>query len=372
MPLRYFISYNHKDKADAERLKTALRAAGHEVVIDSEAMAPGEDIKGFIEKCIRQSDVTLSLVSRHSLLSAWVAMESIGTFFAEKNADKGRFVAAYIDGSFFDRKFTDEALDEVENQISEIKTIIKDRLDKDRGIADLENELKRRRDLRNNLDEIVRRLRESLCVDLTGDKFQSGVDHILKHAAPATASTASTPVATVLGEKTTPPPPNNPPSASAGKPTTSNQEPTTNNPTTSSPPKFIILYDIADDTVCKTLNKYLNILKMTKKIQVYNIHEGLGGSDVMSDAQRELAAADYILTLMTDNFVGSEWMGMAWEAAEAKRRVVPIRIGKIDYAGTGLEKLRALPTQNRTLADFATPDAAYADIVAEIKRLAQG
>lgn len=371
MPLRYFISYNHKDKADAERLKTALRAAGHEVVIDSEAMAPGEDIKGFIEKCIRQSDVTLSLVSRHSLLSAWVAMESIGTFFAEKNADKGRFVAAYIDGSFFDRKFTDEALDEVENQISEIKTIIKDRLDKDRGIADLENELKRRRDLRNNLDEIVRRLRESLCVDLTGDKFQSGLELILKHAAPAaTPATTPTPVATVLGGNATPPSPmagSNPPSPPANPPISQAAHQSTNQP-----PKFIILYDIADDAVCKTLNKYLNILKMTKKIQVYNIHEGLGGSDVVSDAQRELAAADYILTLMTDNFVGSEWMGMAWEAAEAKRRVVPIRIGKIDYGGTGLEKLRALPTQNRTLADFATPDAAYADIVAEIKRLAQG
>lgn len=355
MPLKYFISYNHKDKTDADRLKAALRAAGHEVVIDSEAMAPGEDIKSFIEKCIRQSDVTLSLVSRHSLLSAWVAMESIGTFFAEKNTDRSRFVAAYIDSSFFDRKFTDEALDEVENQISEIKTIIKDRLDKDRGIADLENELKRRRDLRNNLDEIVRRLRESLCVDLTGDKFQSGVDLILRHAVPAPPSQPAPVVP--QNQPTTPSVPSSTSPASAPL---------------HQPPKFIVIYDIADDAYCKSLNKYLNILKLTKKIQVYSVHEGLGGSDVMADAQRELLAADYILLLMTDNFVGSEWLGLALEAVEAKRRVVPVRIGKIDYGGTGLEKLRSLPTQNRTLSDFPTPDAAYADIVAEIKRLAQG
>ena len=150
MPLKVFISYNHKDKAVADQLKVAFRNAGHEVVIDSEAMAPGEDIKTFIEKCIRQSDITLSLVSRHSLLSAWVAMESIGTFYTEKNIDKGRFIAAYIDGSFFDRAFTDQALDEVDAQIAEIKAIIKTRLDKDRGTADLDNELKRRRDLSYN------------------------------------------------------------------------------------------------------------------------------------------------------------------------------------------------------------------------------
>lgn len=366
MPLKFFISYNHKDKADAERLKLALRAAGHEVVIDSEAMAPGEDIKSFIEKCIRQSDVTLSLVSRNSLLSAWVAMESIGTFYTEKNIDKGRFIAAYIDGSFFERKFTDEALDEIEKQISEIKTIMVSRLEKDRGIADLENELKRRRDLRNNLDEIVRRLRESLCVDLTGEKFQGGVDFILKHF--SSVQPTSTPAAMA-------PPVAASPAASSPAATPQHTHPAASQPAsvpvTNRPPKFIIIYDIADDAHCKTLNKYLNILKLTKKIQVYNVHEGLGGSDVMADAERELAAADYILALITDNFVGSDWLGMVWSAVEAKRRVIPIRIGKADYEGTGLEKLRSLPTQGRSLADFATADAAYADIAAEIKKLAQ-
>ena len=355
MPLKVFISYNHKDKAVADRLKVAFRDAGHEVVIDSEAMAPGEDIKSFIEKCIRQSDITLSLVSRHSLLSAWVAMESIGTFYTEKNIDKGRFIAAYIDASFFDRAFTDQALDEVDAQIAEIKAIIKTRLDKDRGTADLDNELKRRRDLSYNLDEIVRRLRESLCIDVTEGKFQGGVDIILNHFSKIQATSSSAAAVTPAVSTT-----------SAG-----HSAATTPPAAINQPPKFIIIYDIADDAQSKALNRHLNILKLTKKIKVYNVHEGLAGSDVMADAERELAEADYILPLITDNFVSSDWLGMVWAATEAKRRVIPIRIGKADYEGTGLEKLRSLPTQNRSIADFATPDAAFADIVAEIKKLTQ-
>ncbi len=355
MPLKVFISYNHKDKAVADRLKVAFRDAGHEVVIDSEAMAPGEDIKSFIEKCIRQSDITLSLVSRHSLLSAWVAMESIGTFYTEKNIDKGRFIAAYIDGSFFDRSFTDNALDEIDVQINEIKAIIKTRLDKDRGTADLDNELKRRRDLSYNLDEIVRRLRESLCIDVTEGKFQGGVDTILNHFSKIQATSSSAAAVTPPVSTT-----------SVGHPTATTPPSGINHP-----PKFIIIYDIADDAQSKVLNRHLNILKLTKKIKVYNVHEGLAGSDVMADAERELAEADYILPLITDNFVSSDWLGIVWAATEAKRRVIPIRIGKADYEGTGLEKLRSLPTQNRSIADFATPDAAFADIVVELKKLTQ-
>ena len=314
MPLKVFISYNHKDKSVADQLKVAFRNAGHEVVIDSEAMAPGEDIKSFIEKCIRQSDITLSLVSRHSLLSAWVAMESIGTFYTEKNIDKGRFIAAYIDASFFDRAFTDQALDEIDAQIAEIKAIIKTRLDKDRGTADLDNELKRRRDLSYNLDEIVRRLRESLCIDITEGKFQGGVDTILNHfskiqpASPAAVATTAAPAQQTASQ----------PAAQPANPAATQST----NPPVNFPPKLIIIYDIADDAQSKVLNRHLNILKLTKKIKVYNVHEGLAGSDVMADAERELADADYILPLITDHFVGSEWLGMVWAAAEAKRRKI--------------------------------------------------
>lgn len=141
-------------------------------------------------------------------------------------------------------------------------------------------------------------------------------------------------------------------------------------PSTSLPPKFVVIYDIADDAQCKALNKHLNILKITKKVRVYNVHEALPGEDLVLRANTEIEGAAWVLALVTVDLLNSpDWFGMVYAAHEAGRRIIPIRVGKADFEGTGLEKLRSLPTQNRTVADFATPDAAYADIAAELKKL---
>ena len=73
---KVFISYNHEDHVVAARIKEKLVNAGLEVFIDTESMRTGENISEFIEKCIRESGITLSIVSSNSLLSAWVAMET--------------------------------------------------------------------------------------------------------------------------------------------------------------------------------------------------------------------------------------------------------------------------------------------------------
>ncbi|WP_338763470.1 toll/interleukin-1 receptor domain-containing protein [Bernardetia sp. ABR2-2B] len=172
-----FISYNHKDKIVANKIKDFLRTKGVDVTIDSEAMKAGEDIKTFIEKCVRENDITLSLVSKNSLLSAWVAMESVLTFAGEKLANK-EFIAVYEDDSFFKRSFTDDALDKVEEEILDISTTIQKRLSKNRRIEDLQNDLSRYRELENNLPQIVGRLRNSLCIDISGDNFDNGLQKV--------------------------------------------------------------------------------------------------------------------------------------------------------------------------------------------------
>ncbi len=136
------------------------------------------------------------------------------------------------------------------------------------------------------------------------------------------------------------------------------------------PPKFVIIYDIADDAHCKMLNKHLNILKITKKIRVYNVHEALPGEDPVLRAIIEMEDASWILSLVTVDLLNStDWFSMLFSAYEAGRRIVPIRIAKVDFEGTGLERLRSLPSQGRTVSDFSTPDAAYMDIVSELKKL---
>lgn len=140
-------------------------------------------------------------------------------------------------------------------------------------------------------------------------------------------------------------------------------------PPVSAIPKFVIVYDLADSPQCQLLNKHLNVLKFTKKIRVYNVQEALSG-ELLANAEAELADADYLLALVTVNLFNSpDWFGLVFNALEQGRRVIPIRIEKADYDGTGLEKLRSLPSLGRAVSDFPNLDAAYADIVTELKKL---
>ena len=174
-----FISYNHQDSKIAQRLKTLLLKRDVNVVIDSDDMRPGEDIKAFIDKSIRESAATLSIVSNNSLLSAWVAMESVGTYNAERLDECKKFIACYLEDDFFKRDFTDTALDNIDDQILNLQKSIGQRLERNRNIRDLQDELERLSDLRHNLDGIVTRLRGSKCIDIRASRLKANFNQLV-------------------------------------------------------------------------------------------------------------------------------------------------------------------------------------------------
>ena len=79
-----FLSYSHKDAATANKLKRVLISNDINVQIDTDLMSVGSDINDFVRQSILNTDYTVSIVSKHSLLSAWVAMETISTLDSEK------------------------------------------------------------------------------------------------------------------------------------------------------------------------------------------------------------------------------------------------------------------------------------------------
>ena len=134
-------------------------------------------------------------------------------------------------------------------------------------------------------------------------------------------------------------------------------------------PKFVIIYDQADEPHCKMLNKHLNLLKITKKIRVYNVNETLG-EGLVERAKQEMADADYLLVLITVNLFNSpDWFELVFNSMGEGRRIIPVRMEKADFEGTGLEKLRSLPSQNRAVSEFKNADDAYMDIVTELRKL---
>jgi len=173
-----FISYNHKDSKKVNEVNNILREQGFNVIIDSSDIDPGEDIKTFIKDSILNTDITLSVVSKNSLLSSWVGLESIESFKKESRDNK-KFLAIVLEKTFYERTFTGDALESIEKEITQIVEILKDRLEKRRGFEDLYSEFQRYILLRNSIDEIVRRLKESFSVDISEGNFETGMEKIV-------------------------------------------------------------------------------------------------------------------------------------------------------------------------------------------------
>lgn len=173
-----FISYNHKDKQIADELKSKLNLADIKVILDSEMMKPGENISNFIEQSILKSEITLSIVSNNSLLSSWVGFETINTFYHEKFGNK-KFIACYTDEDFFDNKFRVTATRKIDEKINELDSLILEYMSLKLDPTDLNDEKTRLFQLRNNLGDILQRLRNSLCIDIKESAFESNVERII-------------------------------------------------------------------------------------------------------------------------------------------------------------------------------------------------
>ncbi len=174
-----FISYNHKDQTEAQKVKAFFEKNGIPVLIDVDEMNAGEDIREFIERCIRDSDVTLSLVSTNSLLSGWVGMESVLTLIGEGIADK-QFIACALENDFFDISFMRQAVEKINKTIVKIDEEIKWRLENGVGIEDVQNEKTRNSDLKSKLPSIIANLKDRLTIDISGDNFDGGMQRILE------------------------------------------------------------------------------------------------------------------------------------------------------------------------------------------------
>lgn len=133
-------------------------------------------------------------------------------------------------------------------------------------------------------------------------------------------------------------------------------------------PKFMIIYDQLDEPHAKLLNRHLNVLKIMKKIRVYNVYES-EGQELLSRARQEMTDSDYLVVLITVNLFNSEWFELVYNALGENRRMIPLRIEKADFEGTGLEKFKSLPSMGKAVSDFSNQDSAYADIVGELKKL---
>jgi hypothetical protein len=173
-----FLSYNHADKDAVARLHETLKRQGIPVLIDSEWMVPGERIEAFIERALQRAGTVVSVVSRRSLLSAWVALETVHAL--ERNRWTGRqFIACYLDDDFTDPACRVRLTDAIDQRLQHIQDLLAEHAGRRLDTRDLDEEKTRLYDLRNHLGVILAALKDSLCLDLRDPTFDESAKRLI-------------------------------------------------------------------------------------------------------------------------------------------------------------------------------------------------
>jgi hypothetical protein len=169
---KIFISYNHEDAAVACKVRDLLLQNKLDVTIDMDSMAAGQSIQEFIEQSIREADAVVSIVSSRSLLSTWVAMETINCFHREKWIDGKLFIGCYLTEDFFRPEFRLECTCQIDARLAAIEQLLPSYAERKIDPVDLNQEKTRLYELRNQLGHILAALKGSLCLDLRDARFE--------------------------------------------------------------------------------------------------------------------------------------------------------------------------------------------------------
>lgn len=136
--------------------------------------------------------------------------------------------------------------------------------------------------------------------------------------------------------------------------------------------KLFLLYDAQNDVeAAQTLKKHLSpMIYITKEIDVFDMHHDkrLGfGKKINELIKQQLLDATFVLALVSPSFFVSSYP-LAEEARIANKDIIPILIKPSDfYEPSFLGDLRALPSNDQFVTDWANKDRAYTDIVQKIR-----
>jgi hypothetical protein len=176
---RAFISYCHEDAAAVSKLRDVLCANDIDVIVDSEAMLPGERISDFIDRSIRNCDVVVSVVSDRSLASAWVASETVLSFSRLKWDADLSFVACCLDDAWLQPEFRLQLTQRIDDRLRRIESLLPDYAAQRIDSADLNEEKTRLYSLRNNLGHLLALLKEALCLDIREARFDASSERLV-------------------------------------------------------------------------------------------------------------------------------------------------------------------------------------------------
>lgn len=175
-----FISYNHADEKKALLLKEKLIAAEVTVILDSDSMQAGTAIDDFITNSIKNANAIISVVSKNSLTSGWVGVETINTMFLKKFFPDKKFIPCDLDNAYREDNFDKYAKNKINKRLATLKKKNLARAKKGERFNDFDDEWKRLDSLDNLLTDILQYLKNDLCIDIKGRNLTKNFHKILE------------------------------------------------------------------------------------------------------------------------------------------------------------------------------------------------
>jgi hypothetical protein len=136
-------------------------------------------------------------------------------------------------------------------------------------------------------------------------------------------------------------------------------------------------YAHRDERLREELSKHLSPLRRSALIETWDDRKIRPGADIDNAIDERLAKADVVLLLISPDFINSDYcyrreMRLALRRhAKGDARIIPIILRPVDWVGTPIGRLLALPRDAKPVTTWPRRDDALLDVATSVRRAAE-
>jgi len=138
-----------------------------------------------------------------------------------------------------------------------------------------------------------------------------------------------------------------------------------------------VSYAHRDERLREELDKHLSPLRRSALIETWHDRRITPGAALSEAIDEHLASADLILLLVSPDFINSDYcyqkeMRIALQRhRKGQARVIPIILRPVDWKGTPIGRLLAIPRDAKPVTKWHHRDDALLDVATSIRRAAE-
>jgi hypothetical protein len=139
--------------------------------------------------------------------------------------------------------------------------------------------------------------------------------------------------------------------------------------------KAFISYSHADEKIKEKLHTHLAILRREGKIDAWQDQEILVGANLNQTISLALSSCELFIAIVSPDYLNSNYcyekefqQALELQAA-GKMIIVPIIAEHCDWLNSPFREMKAVPKDGKPISDWTNDNAAYLNIISELRRL---